>query len=135
MAKPARTKDVPGYIYAFEIISGSVRLSYTASEARTRHTDPATPNKVSIKVGFSTNMIKRLDQWEKQCPSEPMVLRGSWPSCTPGDDEGGNQYVNGAVSTLRGTIKPGKAVTYPRRIEVGGNRQPDHGISKQTIES
>ncbi|KAG8742380.1 hypothetical protein FRC10_001602 [Ceratobasidium sp. 414] len=62
-------------------------------------------------------MTKRLDEWERQCPSKRIVLRGSWPPCTSGGDEDGSQYVNGAVSMLRGTIKPGKAVEYPRRIE------------------
>ncbi|KAG9090798.1 hypothetical protein FRC06_000872, partial [Ceratobasidium sp. 370] len=60
---------------------------------------PVPLDEVHIKVGFSKVILKRLNEWEGQY------------------DERGNQYVNGAVSLLKGTFKPGEAVKYPRRIE------------------
>ncbi|KAI0261049.1 hypothetical protein BC834DRAFT_897807 [Gloeopeniophorella convolvens] len=57
----AAPSDVPGYIYAFEIL------------------DPADKEYVHIKVGRTTNLNRRMDQWGKQCGSKEQVLRGYWP--------------------------------------------------------
>ncbi|KAG8765087.1 hypothetical protein FRC20_007324 [Serendipita sp. 405] len=63
MAKPLSSADqVDGYIYCYQIIN------------------PDTPDHVHLKVGRSVNFISRVNQWERQCRSKSLVLRGCWPS-------------------------------------------------------
>ncbi|KAG8699132.1 hypothetical protein FRC08_005490 [Ceratobasidium sp. 394] len=103
MMKPAPADDTLGHVYVFEII------------------DSATPDGVQFKVGSSKNICKRLEEWQKQCPSKKMVFRGSWPPTTTGSGEDDSRHVDGTISLLTGKIKPGKAVKYHKRIEGEGH--------------
>lgn len=93
MEKPRSQADVPGYIYTFEI------------------RDPKTPSKVHLKVGRAVNLVKRIDQWGKQCGSKEQVLRGWWPG-TVEDDDGG-----GANSLMKGRVKAGDKGPLCHRLE------------------
>ena len=59
---------------------------------------------VHIKVGKSVNLVKRLDEWTKQCGKHP-VLRGYWPTA------GGND------SLLSGCTVPGTPGPLMGRLE------------------
>ncbi|KAG9086735.1 hypothetical protein FRC07_012996 [Ceratobasidium sp. 392] len=99
MEKPASTADKPGYIYAYEI------------------RNPKTPKEVHIKVGRAINLVKRLDEWSKQCVSREVILRGWWPGTVEDNDQDNNDSVNGSVSLLKGRIKPGEPGKYCHRLE------------------
>lgn len=73
------------------------------------------PQDFAIKVGRSVRMNKRLDEWERQCKSRELVLRGWWPAAV--SDDGAYGSVNGAVSMLKGTVKPGPPGRYSHRLE------------------
>ncbi|KAF8305545.1 hypothetical protein DL93DRAFT_2089479 [Clavulina sp. PMI_390] len=92
MEKPASAADVPGYIYCYEI------------------RDPRTPNEVHLKVGRAVNMVKRLDEWAKQCGSKEVVLRGWWPGKIIDDDGAG-------PSLLRGRVQAGDKGKFCHRLE------------------
>lgn len=92
MEKPASVADVPGYIYCYEI------------------RDPKTPNEVQLKVGRAVNMVKRLDEWSKQCVSKEVVLRGWWPGKILDDDGTG-------PSLLKGRIQAGDKGKFCHRLE------------------
>ncbi|KAG9083882.1 hypothetical protein FS749_005668 [Ceratobasidium sp. UAMH 11750] len=99
MEKPASLADKPGYIYAYEI------------------RNPNTPKEVHIKVGRAINLVKRLDEWGKQCVSREVILRGWWPGTVEDNDQDNNDSVNGSVSLLKGKIKPGEPGKYCHRLE------------------
>lgn len=84
--------DEPGYIYCYEI------------------RDPKTPNQVHLKVGRTVKLVKRLDEWGKQCGSKEVVLRGWWPGSV--NDDGG-----AGRSLLRGRIQAGEKGRYCHRLE------------------
>ncbi|KAI5119095.1 hypothetical protein M0805_004866 [Coniferiporia weirii] len=90
MEKPRSEHDVPGYIYAFEI------------------QDPEIPTKIHLKVGRSVNLVKRIDEWGKQCGSNNQVLRGWWPGNIEGKSE---------VSLMKGRVKPGERGPCCHRLE------------------
>ena len=92
MEKPRSRADVPGYIYTLEI------------------RDPKTPTKIHLKVGRAVNLVKRIDQWGKQCGSKEQVLRGWWPG-TVEDDEGGGP------SLMKGRVKAGDKGPHCHRLE------------------
>lgn len=92
MEKPRSRADVSGYIYTFEI------------------RDPKTPNKIHLKVGRAVNLVKRMDQWDKQCGSKEQVLRGWWPG-TVEDDDGG------PTSLMKGRVKAGDKGPLCHRLE------------------
>ncbi|THH10004.1 hypothetical protein EW145_g1625 [Phellinidium pouzarii] len=81
MEKPQSASDVPGYIYAFEI------------------RDEKTPSVIKLKVGRAVKLVKRIDEWSKQCGSKEQVLRGWWP----GTVENGESE----ISLMKGRVKPG----------------------------
>ncbi|KAL5490566.1 hypothetical protein ACEPAI_5399 [Sanghuangporus weigelae] len=59
MMKPPGDRDVPGFVYAFQIRS---------------------PNRFSVKVGRTSKDLKRrLDEWKKACPAAEQNLIGWWP--------------------------------------------------------
>ncbi|KAF8601880.1 hypothetical protein BDV93DRAFT_607839 [Ceratobasidium sp. AG-I] len=58
-----------GYIYAYEILNKNT----------TEH--------LYVKVGRSNDPIRRIKEWEKQCPSNEIVLRGVWPNRKSSWDE------------------------------------------------
>lgn len=37
------------------------------------------PTKISLKVGYTVDVPRRMAQWRKQCPSREHILRGYWP--------------------------------------------------------
>uniref|UniRef100_A0A0W0F0Q2 Bacteriophage T5 Orf172 DNA-binding domain-containing protein n=1 Tax=Moniliophthora roreri TaxID=221103 RepID=A0A0W0F0Q2_MONRR len=69
MEKARSSSDVEGYIYTFEI------------------RDPNSPRTIKLKVGRTTNVVKRLNQWGKQCGSKEQVLRGWYPGTVDPDDD------------------------------------------------
>ncbi|KAG8767374.1 hypothetical protein FRC12_006281 [Ceratobasidium sp. 428] len=85
--------EIPGYVYAFEII------------------DPATPEEVHIKVGYSKDVRKRLRGWQRQCPSKRILLRGCWPCALQMDN------VDGETGRQVESIGPGEPTSYPHRVE------------------
>lgn len=85
----ARTlADVDGYIYTFEI-----------REERT--------TTIKLKVGRAVNLVKRIDEWGKQCGSKEQVLRGFHPN--PEDDQ--------AVTLMKGRVKAGEKAPCCHRLE------------------
>ncbi|KAH7908590.1 hypothetical protein BJ138DRAFT_1157352 [Hygrophoropsis aurantiaca] len=109
MEKAASASDVPGYIYTFEI------------------RDTTRPKRIQFKVGRAVNLVKRLDEWAKQCGSKEQVIRGWWPGSVQdgenGDSDsgsggGGDSNGNAGNGTLlRGHINPGKAGPLCHRVE------------------
>ncbi|KAF8590465.1 hypothetical protein K439DRAFT_1329947 [Ramaria rubella] len=93
MEKPSSSKDEPGYIYAYEI------------------RDDRMPDAVKIKVGRAVKLVKRLDQWSKQCTSKEVILRGWWPGTV--EDDGDTT----GTSLLRGRIKAGEKGPLCHRLE------------------
>ncbi|KAI1785007.1 hypothetical protein LXA43DRAFT_900698, partial [Ganoderma leucocontextum] len=65
MQRPVGGSDCPGYIYALEL------------DACTR------PDLIRIKVGRSNNVMLRLSQHRRRCPSLKHSLLGSFPSGPP----------------------------------------------------
>ncbi|CAE7113759.1 unnamed protein product [Rhizoctonia solani] len=96
MEKPASASDKDGYIYAYEI------------------RNPKTPNEVHIKVGRAVNLVKRLDEWSKQCVSREVIIRGWWPGTIEDNDQ--DDSAN-SVSLLKGKINPGEKGKYCHRLE------------------
>jgi len=86
MEKPSSDKDEPGYIYTYEIRKG--------------------PNQVLLKVGRAVNLVKRIDEWSKQCGSKEVILRGWWPGTVEED-----------TSLIKGRVKAGEKGKYCHRLE------------------
>nr|GAT53311.1 predicted protein [Mycena chlorophos] len=89
MEKMRSPKDVEGYIYTFEI------------------RDPGSPQ-IQLKTGRTTHLIRRLDQWSKQCSSKEHVLRGWYPGGV-GDD--------GLPSLMKGRVDAGHKGPACHRLE------------------
>lgn len=68
MEKARSQSDVEGYIYTFEIRESSASKT------------------IQLKVGRAVNVVKRLNEWGKQCGSKEQVLRGWYPGSV-GEDE------------------------------------------------
>ena len=64
-------------------------------------------DRVYLKVGRTTKLVKRLDEWAKQCGSKEQILRCWWPGEVEEDDR----------SNIRGRIKPGSKGRYCHRLE------------------
>jgi Meiotically up-regulated gene 113 len=73
--------------------------------------DDRAPTEIKIKVGRAVQLVKRLDQWSRQCTSKEVILRGWWPG-TVEDDDGTN-----GTSLLRGRIIAGEKGPYCHRLE------------------
>ncbi|TFL07792.1 hypothetical protein BDV98DRAFT_496114 [Pterulicium gracile] len=97
MDKARSSSDRPGYIYTYEI------------------RDPDNPGTVKLKVGRAVNLIKRIDEWGKQCGSKEQVLRGFYPGVVEdgldGDDAGGT------FSLMKGRVRPGEKTSCCHRLE------------------
>ncbi|KAF8163191.1 hypothetical protein B0H34DRAFT_650015 [Crassisporium funariophilum] len=93
MEKARSQSDVHGYIYTFEIRE--------TSEAET----------VKLKVGRAVNLVKRIDQWGKQCGSKEQVLRGFYPGTVEPDEDGGSG------SLMKGRVKAGEKGPWCHRLE------------------
>ncbi|KAJ3752010.1 hypothetical protein EV360DRAFT_55959 [Lentinula raphanica] len=96
MEKPRSQSDVEGYIYTFEI------------------RDPSPPT-ISLKVGRAVNVVKRLNQWGKQCGSKEQVLRGWYPGEVDTDSEEANDTVG--HSLMKGRVKAGGRGVWCHRLE------------------
>ena len=73
--------------------------------------DDRLPDEIKIKVGRAVKLVKRLDQWSKQCTSKEVVVRGWWPGTVEDDDD-----ING-TSLLRGKIRAGEKGPFCHRLE------------------
>ncbi|KAK7035739.1 hypothetical protein R3P38DRAFT_2908808 [Favolaschia claudopus] len=92
MEKARSTKDTEGYIYTFEI------------------RDPAS-SQIQLKTGRTTHLVRRLDQWTKQCNSKEHVLRGWFPGGV--DPETGLP----ATSLMKGRVDAGHKGPACHRLE------------------
>ncbi|KAJ3813361.1 hypothetical protein F5876DRAFT_87104 [Lentinula aff. lateritia] len=102
MEKPRSQSDVEGYIYTFEI----------RGEA---HPNDPSPPTISLKVGRAVNVVKRLNQWGKQCGSKEQVLRGWYPGEVDNDSEEANDTVG--QSLMKGRVKAGGRGVWCHRLE------------------
>ncbi len=71
--------------------------------------DKTMPDLLSIKVGRSNNVNRRLGEWERQCPSKELIFRGYWPSTRPD--------VEDAADFNKGTLYPTAKGKNVRRLE------------------
>jgi hypothetical protein len=99
MEKTKSAHDVPGYIYTFEIrgidTCGHPGLStYFLSDTDATKT-------IKLKVGRAVNLVKRIDQWGKQCGSKEQVLRGFYPANVEQDE----------TSLMKGRVQAGSEKT------------------------
>jgi hypothetical protein len=92
MEKTRSQSDVEGYIYTFEI------------------REPSETETIKLKVGRAVNLVKRIDQWGKQCGSKEQVLRGFYPG-TVEPDEDGNEG-----SLMKGRVKAGEKGPWCHRL-------------------
>ena len=69
--------------------------------------DQSTPGQVHLKVGRTVNLVKRMDQWSKQCESKEQVLRGYWPGNGSADSS----------DLMKGRMKIGDPGPYCYRLE------------------
>lgn len=53
---------------------------------------------IKLKVGRAVNLVKRIDQWGKQCGSKEQVLRGFYPGSVEPDE----------VSFMKGRVIAGE---------------------------
>ncbi|KAJ6547015.1 hypothetical protein B0H19DRAFT_1032435 [Mycena capillaripes] len=93
MEKARSPKDCEGYIYTFEIRG----TSYSSQ--------------IQLKTGRTTHLVRRLDQWTKQCSSKEQVLRGWFP--------GGVDPDTGlpATSLMKGRVDAGHKGPACHRLE------------------
>ena len=87
--------DRPGYIYV---------LHLRAAAKDKGHPDDQT---VFFKVGRTLNVPKRIEQWDKQCPSNIQTMRGYWPFPTDSRME----------SLIPGCYMPKNAGTLHHKVE------------------
>ncbi|KII89231.1 hypothetical protein PLICRDRAFT_108997 [Plicaturopsis crispa FD-325 SS-3] len=106
MEKSRSQSDVPGYIYTFEI-RGKYPSFPSQQHQRSTSADPSTPARVQLKVGRAVNLVKRIDQWGKQCGSKEQILRGWWPGTVEADDG----------SLVKGRVKAGDKGLWCHRLE------------------
>ncbi|KAJ7349151.1 hypothetical protein DFH08DRAFT_778108 [Mycena albidolilacea] len=92
MEKARSPKDTEGYIYTFEI------------------RDPGS-TQIQLKTGRTTHLVRRLDQWTKQCSSKEHVLRGWFPGGV--DPETGLP----ATSLMKGRVAAGSKGASCHRLE------------------
>ena len=72
--------------------------------------DPKRPDVIQLKVGCAADLIKRLDQCDKQCGSKIQIPCGWWPGTVEDDNgTGGN--------LLQGNIKVGNPGPLSHRVE------------------
>jgi hypothetical protein len=89
MEKARSQSDVPGYIYTFEI----------------RESEES--DVIKLKVGRAVNLVKRIDQWGKQCGSKEQVLRGFYPGSVEPDE----------VSFMKGRVIAGEQGPWCHKLE------------------
>ncbi|KAF9456516.1 hypothetical protein BDZ94DRAFT_1229487 [Collybia nuda] len=91
MEKARSQSDVHGYIYTFEI-----RESHSTDT-------------IKLKVGRAVNLVKRIDQWGKQCGSKEQILRGWYPGTVEPNKGGG--------SLMKGRVKAGEKGPWCHKLE------------------
>lgn len=75
--------------------------------------DQKRPSEIQLKVGRAVNLVKRLDQWDKQCGSKTQIVRGWWPGTV--EDDSDDDGTNGSL--LKGSIKAGEPGPLCHRVE------------------
>lgn len=93
MEKSRSPSDVEGYIYTFEI------------------REPSQDKTIKLKVGRAVNLVKRIDQWGKQCGSKEQILRGFYPGVVEPDEDGGEG------SLMKGRVRAGEKAAWCHRLE------------------
>ena len=90
----------------FEVIAVALNYDFTTN---LEHLDPrnAELNKIELKVGRAVNLVKRIDQWGKQCSSHEQVLRGWWPGTVEEDEH----------TLMKGRVKQGDQGKFCHRLE------------------
>lgn len=73
-------------------------------------TDPKDKEFIKLKVGRAVNLVKRIDQWGKQCGSKEQVLRGFYPESVE-PDEAGNEG-----SLMKGRLMAGEKGPWCHRV-------------------
>lgn len=63
---------------------------------------------IKLKVGRAVNLVKRVDQWSKQCSSKEQVIRGWYPGTVEADEN--------EKSLMKGRIKAGVKVAWCHRL-------------------
>ncbi|KAG7086548.1 hypothetical protein E1B28_002497 [Marasmius oreades] len=96
MEKQRSSSDIEGYIYTFEI----------------RYPNPQ--NTIKLKVGRTNNVVKRLNQWGKQCGSKEQVLRGWYPGTVDPDSDDDD---TAGQSLMRGRVRAGGKGIWCHRLE------------------
>lgn len=68
--------------------------------------DPDAPKTTKLKVGRAVNLVKRIDQWGKQCGSKEQVLRGFYPGNVEEDES----------SLMKGRVQAGEKAAWCHRL-------------------
>lgn len=79
MEKPRSQSDVPGYIYTFEIRGTMICLTGLTFIHLSEFIEEDEVDTIKLKVGRAVNVVKRIDEWGKQCGSKEHVMRGFYP--------------------------------------------------------
>lgn len=67
---------------------------------------------IKLKVGRAVNLVKRIDQWGKQCGSKEQVLRGFYPGIVEPDNNAGD----GSSSLMKGRVIAGEKGPWCHRL-------------------
>jgi hypothetical protein len=67
---------------------------------------------IKLKVGRAVNLVKRIDQWGKQCGSKEQVLRGFYPGVVEPDNNAGD----GGTSLMKGRVIAGEKGSWCHRL-------------------
>ncbi len=113
MEKAKTSSDVPGYIYTFEILGKGAALSHIPLLGDLLFLADLDAPTVKLKVGRAVNLVKRIDEWSKQCSSKEQVLRGWYPGVVDSEDGDGD----GEVSLLKGKVRAGTKCPLCHRLE------------------
>ncbi|EEB87952.1 hypothetical protein MPER_14479, partial [Moniliophthora perniciosa FA553] len=76
---------------------------------------PNSPKTIKLKVGRTTNVVKRLNQWGKQCGSKEQVLRGWYPGTVDPDDDDDDDVAG--QSLMKGRVRAGGKGVWCHRLE------------------
>ena len=67
---------------------------------------------IKLKVGRAVNLVKRIDQWGKQCGSKEQVLRGFYPGSVETDE----------TSLMKGRVIAGEKGPWCHRLGMSAYR-------------
>lgn len=108
MEKPRSQSDVHGYIYTFEIRGALSAFHSTSNSYGPAAIDSDVAQTIKLKVGRAVNLVKRIDQWGKQCSSKEQIIRGWYPGTVEADAD--------EKSLMKGRIKAGVKVAWCHRL-------------------